>query len=216
MLWPDVLAFVRASLPEPPVRVLEIGAGDGALADVLRIAGFDVMAIDPHGDGNHDGVMGVGLVDVDAPAASFGAAVAVVSLHHVEPLSESMANLARLVCPGGSLIIDEFDVSRIDERAMTWWVSQQRAIGRDDFDDLDDPARIRADMQAHLHPVGALQEALAPYFHLGPPVWGPYLHRWHLPPGLRDVEVDLIGSGRLPATGARMVGVRSGDLDSDR
>jgi SAM-dependent methyltransferase len=209
VLWPDVLAFVRASLPEPPVRVLEIGAGDGALADVLRGCGFDVMAVDPHGDG--DGVVAVGLVDVDAPSASFDAAVSVVSLHHVVPLGGSMAHLANLVRPGGLLIVDEFDVSRIDDRAMTWWVGQQRAIGRDDFDDLDDPSKILADMQAHLHPVDTLLEALVPYFHLGSPVWGPYLHRWHLPPGLRDVEVDLIGSGKLPATGARMVGVRRDD-----
>ena len=37
---------------------------------------------------------------------------------------------------------------------------------------------------------------------------GVYLHRWHLPPGLRENEERLIGAGRLPATGARLVGVR--------
>ena len=36
MLAPDVLAYVRACLPPPPARVLEVGAGDGSLAEALR------------------------------------------------------------------------------------------------------------------------------------------------------------------------------------
>jgi hypothetical protein len=47
-----------------------------------------------------------------------------------------------------------------------------------------------------------------PYFILGEPVPGPYLHRWELAPGLRDAEVHLIAAGRLPAVGARLVGTR--------
>ena len=43
----ELLAFVRANLPAPPVRLLEIGAGDGALARVLAGAGYEVLAIDP-------------------------------------------------------------------------------------------------------------------------------------------------------------------------
>ena len=62
-------------------------------------------------------------------------------------------------------------------------------------------------MRGHIHPLDAVREALAPHFALGEPVRGPYLHRWHLPPGLREAEERLIGAGRLPATGARMVGV---------
>ena len=43
----DVIAFVRAALPPPPARVLEVGAGDGELAAALAAAGYDVVAIDP-------------------------------------------------------------------------------------------------------------------------------------------------------------------------
>src|SRR4029078_7159770 len=35
MVEPGVLAFARGSLPPPPARVLEIGAGDGELAASL-------------------------------------------------------------------------------------------------------------------------------------------------------------------------------------
>src|SRR4029077_18260821 len=80
-----VLAFVRATLPPPPARVLEVGAGHGELAAALREAGYDVVAIDPTAHGA-PGVEPIPLLDLDAPDASFDAAVAVVSLHHVEPL----------------------------------------------------------------------------------------------------------------------------------
>jgi SAM-dependent methyltransferase len=203
-LAPDVLAFARAALPPAPARVLEIGAGDGELAAALRDAGGDVVAIDPRGEG--DGVEPVALADHEAPAGSFDAAVAVVSLHHVEPLAASCAHLAGLVRPGGVLAVDEIDSERIDERAVRWWLGRRGEAGEHEHD--DDPARIVADLRAHVHPLTAVRAALAPHFALGPPVRGLYLHRWHLPPGHRDAEEALVARGELPATGARLVGVR--------
>jgi hypothetical protein len=59
-----------------------------------------------------------------------------------------------------------------------------------------------------MHPVAAIRAALAPAFDLGEPVPGPYLYRWELHPALRPVEEALIAAGDLPATGARLVGIR--------
>ena len=107
----DVLAFVRAALPAPPADVLEIGAGDGKLAAELRVAGYAVHAIDPAAaDGS-----GVEPIELLEAAGTFDAAVAVVSLHHVEPLEASCAHLATLVRDGGTLVVDEFDVALLDE-----------------------------------------------------------------------------------------------------
>ena len=50
--------------------------------------------------------------------------------------------------------------------------------------------------------------ALAPWFELGEPVRGAYLHRWALRPSVRDLELELIAEGVLPAIGARMVAIR--------
>jgi SAM-dependent methyltransferase len=204
MLTSELLAYVRASLPPPPAGVLEIGAGRGELAAALSAAGYEVRAIDPAGEPG-SGVEPLSLLDV---RGSFDAAVAVVSLHHVEPLEESCAHLATLLAPGAPLVVDELDVARYDERAVGWWLSQRRAMGRRDDD--DDPVRILTQMRDHIHPLAAVRGALAPHFELGEPVRGAYLHRWELGANLRDAELELIADGRLPATGARMVGIRRG------
>jgi SAM-dependent methyltransferase len=199
-----VAAFVRGALPPPPARALEVGAGSGELAAALREAGYDVVAIDPAADGA-PGVEPVALGDVEADDASFDAAVAVVSLHHVDPLAESCARLAAVVRPGGTLVVDEFDVARFDDRAAAWQIAQRKAAG---IDHPDHDAAWSNDVRHHMHPVAEIRAALAPAFELGEPVPGPYLYRWDLHPALRAVEEALIAAGALPATGARVIGVR--------
>ena len=190
-------AFVRAALPPAPARVLEIGAGDGELAAILAQAGYDIVAIDPASSSAD--VRPVALHELEEPPASFDAAVAVVSLHHVEPLEESARRLADLVRGGGTLAVDEIDVERLDERAVRWWLGHRGDVGT--------PGEIVAGMREH-HSLAQLREALNRWFALGEPVRGAYMHRWNLPPGLREEEEQLIAAGELPAFGARLVGVR--------
>jgi SAM-dependent methyltransferase len=198
-----VTAFVRAALPAPPARVLEVGAGAGELASVLTDAGYDVVAIDPAGQSPN--VRSVSLHELDEPAASFDAAVAIVSLHHVEPLTESFRRLGELVRPGGLLIVDEIDIERFDERAAGWLIEHRGEAGHETH---SHPQELVGDLRAHLHSLALIREALGEWFDLGEPVRGAYLYRWELPPGLRDPEEDLIAAGRLPATGARLIGTR--------
>jgi len=199
----DLRAFVRANLPEPPARVLEVGAGAGTLARALRQVGYDVLAIDPKSAG--DDVRKVALADLDEPPGSFAAAIAVVSLHHVDPLEESCRRLGELVEPGGTLVVDEFDVGAFDVRAAAWWLEQRRALGETR---PETPEELVAEHRNHLHPLDRVVAALAPHFELGPPIRGPWLHRWDLGESLRAVEEEAVARGTLPATGARLVGRR--------
>jgi SAM-dependent methyltransferase len=195
---PHVLEFVRSSLPEPPARVLEVGAGAGELAEMLRGAGYDVLAIDP--SSSTPAVAPVALAEVDEPARSFDAAVAVVSLHHVNPLAESCARLAELMRPGGVLVVDEFDTERIDADAAAWW---SRHHARHPH-----PGETVADLRRHLHSVATIREQLGAHFALSPVVHVPYLYRFDLPEELRAEEGQEIAAGRLAATGARFTGAR--------
>jgi SAM-dependent methyltransferase len=199
----DLRAFVRANLPDPPARVLEVGAGVGRLAQALRAAGYEVVAIDPRSD--NDDVRAVALADLDEPAGSFAAAVAVVSLHHVDPLEESCRRLGEVVEPGGTLIVDEFDVGAFDRGAAAWWLEQRHALGEEQSQTADE---LVADHREHLHPLERILVALDPYFELGLPLRGAWLHRWNLGDSLRIVEDEAIARGRLRAVGTRLVGRR--------
>ena len=200
----DLRAFVRANLPEPPTRVLEVGAGAGELAQALGAAGYDVLAIDPRSDGGDD-VRPVSLVDLDDPPGSFAAAVAVVSLHHVDPLEESCRRLGELVEPGGTLVVDEFDVGAFDVRAAAWWLDQRHALGEEQPQTAEE---LVADHREHLHPLERIVAALETDFELGAPVRGAWLHRWNLGDSLRAAEDEAIARGQIRAVGARLVGRR--------
>jgi SAM-dependent methyltransferase len=207
MLDPGVESFVLGSLPPPPARVLEVGAGDGELAAALASAGYDVVAIDPASTADH--VRPIPLRELSEPPASFDAAVAVVSLHHVEPLSESCRRLAEVVRPGGVLVLDEIDVVRFDERAAGWWLEQRGPREHDHAPGT--PEEIVGFLRHHIHDLKTIQDALGEWFELGPPSRGPYLYRWELGPDLRAPEESLIAAGELPAVGVRIVGTRKPD-----
>ncbi len=202
MLTRELLAFVRGALPPPPARILEIGAGRGELADALSSAGYELTAVDPAAEPG-------GIVERRAlieVRGSFDATVAVVSLHHIDPLQESCDHLATLVGPGAPLVIDELDIDSYDERAVRWWLLQRRALGLPEHD--HGGSKILDHLREHIHPLRLVCDALRPHFELGPPVPGPYLHRWELDPSLYEAEVELIASGALPAVGARLVATR--------
>ena len=203
MLFPAVTAFVRSALPAAPARVLEVGAGSGELAAAMTGWGYETVAIDPAVQSPD--VLGVALLDVEGARGSFDAAVAVLSLHHVEPLEESCRRLAQLVRTGGTLVVDEFDVERFDERAAGWQIAQRPAAEHHRV-----PAELVSAMRAHLHSLDRIREALREWFPVGEPVRGAYLYRWDLPAGLRDTEEALIAEDGLPATGARLVMRRNG------
>lgn len=202
MLTRELLAFVRAALPAPPLRVLEVGAGSGELSEALGAAGYEVTAIDPAAEPGGI-VQPAVLIDV---RGSFDAAVAVVSLHHVDPLEESCAHLATMLPPGATFVIDELDIERYDDRTLRWWLSQRQALGFATED--HDPSEILDRLNEHIHPLETICAALRPHFELGRPTPGPYLHRWELRPSLYDAEVDLIAGGLLPAVGARLIATR--------
>jgi SAM-dependent methyltransferase len=195
--------FVRASLPAPPARVLEVGAGSGELAERLAELGYDVVAIDPAGEG--DVVVPVPLLELDAPDGAFDAAVAVVSLHHVEPFEDSCRRLAEVIRPGGTLVIDEFDVGRFDEPSAAWLLERWRETGRERE---KAPAEMVAELRAELHPLETIVAVLGRWFDLGPVTRCSYLHRWYLGEEFQAGEEEQIAAGSLPEVGVRVVGTR--------
>jgi SAM-dependent methyltransferase len=204
MVATDLLAFVRANLLSSPARVLEVGAGDGALARALADIGYEVVAIDPDPAGAD--VRAVALHELDEPSASFVAAVAITSLHHVEPLEDSIRRLAEVLEPGGALVVDEFDVGAFDERAAAWWLRQRQELGAAEHAGAEE---LVGQHRAHLHPLERIVDALEPHFLVGRPLYGPYLYRWKLDETYRPAEEAAIARGEIPAVGARLLAQRN-------
>jgi SAM-dependent methyltransferase len=177
-----------------------VGAGNGELAQALAGAGYDVTAIDPEPSGAN--VQARALHELDEPPAPFDAALAVTSLHHVEPLGDSLRRLAEVLKPGAPLVVDEFDVGAFDRRAAEWWLEQRRLLGGHEGASAGE---LVDEHRAHLHPLERILPALEPHFRVGDPVRGPYLYRWDLGEALRAPEEDLIARGELPAVGARFL-----------
>jgi SAM-dependent methyltransferase len=201
--FPEVEAWLRANLPPVPASVLEVGAGDGSLARSLRAAGYAVTAIDPKSE-NAD-VEPVALADLPDPPLPFDAAVAVVSLHHVEPLTESVARLAGVMAPGAPLLLDEFDADALDEDAAAHWLAWRHDHGGEE---PETPAELVQTMRSKLHSIESLTVALSQWFEIGAPVRGIYLYRWKLDESLRADEERLVAAGELPATGVRIIARR--------
>ena len=92
-----------------------------------------------------------------------------------------------------------------DLRGRATALEQRAAIGEPQPQTAEE---LVADHREHLHPLTQILEALEPYFELGPPLRGAWLHRWNLGDSLRAVEEDAIARGQLSAVGARLVGRR--------
>ena len=204
MVVSDVLAFIRANLPPPPARVLEVGAGDGNLAETLAVAGYEVVAIDPEPGGAN--VRACALHALDEPAASIDAAIAIVSLHHVDPLPESLRRLAEVLKPGGPVLVDEFDVGAFDVPAAEWWLERRQTLSAEAVASAEE---LVDEHRAHLHPLHRIAAALESRFQVGIPVRGAYLYRWDLGESFRKDEEDSIARAQIPAVGARLVALRT-------
>ncbi len=124
-------------------RALELGAGTGYFTRIIALRAQSVLAVEPVPDMQRvllagcatDGLRNVEILGAPAtelgrhvPAASIDTAVVVQSLHHLHRRPEVFEALARVVRPGGRLLVVEphHNVRRV-ARLIRKWIKYYRA-----------------------------------------------------------------------------------------
>jgi SAM-dependent methyltransferase len=114
----DTVGFLVSALRDLGARsVIDMGCGDGAIAEALAGKGFDVTGVEPAADmlvlarrRLPDATLLQGCAeDLDAGPATYDVAYFVNSLHHVAEarMRDALLNAARMIRPGGRLLVVE-------------------------------------------------------------------------------------------------------------
>jgi SAM-dependent methyltransferase len=117
-------AFAKLLLARltPGSRVLEIGCGAGELATLLADRGHDVTAIDRNPRPEFPAIA-QSFETFDPNGRTFDCVIAMLVLHHIDDLDETLADISSMLDTGGLLAIDDYGWERRDEdtaQALAW------------------------------------------------------------------------------------------------
>lgn len=215
-------AFIRSALPAGTRSLLEIGCGDGELAERLMRDGFDVAAV----DSDPTSVAAAKTRGVEARVAEwpagmdrgFDAILFTRSLHHIHDLQGAIVAAAVALRANGRVIVEDFRSEGGSERSRGWFEEIVRSLDaegafrdRSDVSDLLEKASP-ADHDHDLHPSSTIADALAKVGELRREDSAYYFR--YLEPDLRceekaqellEQELSLIASGTIDALGKRFV-----------
>jgi len=141
--------------------LLDVPAGEGALAARLIDAGFDVRCCDLYPEiFRLDGVdIHQGNLDAQLPFGdrSFDYVTCLEGLEHIENPQQAMREFARVLKPGGHLIVSVPNILNIEER-LKWllygYTSHFKPISRAASEKLSTDYDGRVEIAAHVNPIG--------------------------------------------------------------
>jgi SAM-dependent methyltransferase len=120
----ETLTFVEAHLPPGPVRILEVGCGDGALAARLQAGGRQVVAVDADEGAvalaRQRGVEARVARWPEFDEAPFDVVLFTRSLHHLAPLALAVARARQLLRGPGRVLVEDFAFSEAEPLAAEW------------------------------------------------------------------------------------------------
>jgi len=144
----------------PRGALLDVPAGEGALAARLIDAGFDVRCCDLYPEiFRLDGVdIHQGNLDAELPFGdqSFDYVTCLEGLEHIENPQQAMREFARVLKPGGHLFVSVPNILNIEER-LKWllhgYTSHFKPISRAASERLASEYDGRVEIAAHVNPI---------------------------------------------------------------
>src|SRR2546422_2129384 len=141
-------------------KLLDVPAGEGALAARLVEAGFQVQCCDLYPE-----IFGLATVEIRPgdlggtlpyPDQSFDYVTCVEGLEHIENPQQAMREFARVLKPGGHLIVSVPNILNIEER-LKWllygYTSHFKPISRAAAERLRAEYNDRVEIAAHVNPI---------------------------------------------------------------
>lgn len=225
--------FIADKVPAN-AAILEIGCGEGGVAQQLNTLGYSVTAI----DADAEAVAAAQAKGVDArvgqwpcdPGGVFDAITFTRSLHHIHNLEGAIAAAKKALRDSGVFILEDFAFDEADDRTIAWF---SNAIAAPSVAPLLNPqadsflARInetpgssdawRHDHDHDLHSFTAMKRAVHDAFEMREVAGVPYLYRYlidALPKTTAAVETletffhneaAAIEAGEITAIGRRIV-----------
>jgi ubiquinone/menaquinone biosynthesis C-methylase UbiE len=146
---------------EPRGALLDVPAGEGALAERLIAAGFEVSCCDLYPEiFCLDGVnVTRGDLNADLPfnRQSFDYVTCLEGLEHIENPQQAIREFARVLRPGGTVIVSIPNILNVEER-LKWlfygYTSHFKPITRAHVDRLRAEYNNREEIAAHVNPIG--------------------------------------------------------------
>jgi len=194
----ETLKFLISRLPVG-AKVLEIGCGEGQIACELLQRGYHVTGLDSDSEAIvRAQARGVRAVVASWPkfdsSVSFDAIAFTRSLHHINPLRESIVRARELLNPNGFLLIEDFALDEVNEATVAWFVkvlrsTQGKALINPVPDQLatvllsatDIMQTWRDNRAPELHSFEAMNEAIAAQFVVLETQSAPYFYRYLIP-----------------------------------
>jgi SAM-dependent methyltransferase len=147
----DWASFVDFCHPDPADRALDVGAGPAILSGALRPRIAEAVAVDPSSEMLAYAPAGVVTVVGEGERLpfeddAFTLVTCVNTLHHVRDAAATLAEIARVLAPGGRLVAQDYLADHDPDRAQQWETVER----------LRDPGHGRLPAE------GEVQQALEP------------------------------------------------------